>query len=627
MSNAEGEYSISIDNPGWEDPKDFLEQDPGNWASQINEEEAACRRGSRGKNGEIEDEYENGEHSGVRWGYAEEYSGERISGQRGEYDEEQRYRERVGGRMGRGYEYDEEQHYRERAGGRMGRGYEYDEGRPEQHYRERAGGRMGRGYEYDEGRPEQHYRERSGGRMGRGYEYDEGYYRGGRSDRMTTLGDGLRELKWDTVKLPIFEKNFYIEHPDVEKRSEAHAKEWRAKNEVIICGDGIPKPVLTFDEAPMPEVVLTEVLKQGFSAPTPIQSQGWPMALLGRDMVGISATGSGKTLAFILPAMIHIVAQPYLEPGDGPIVLIVVPTRELALQIQEECEKFGANSKIKNTCIYGGVPKAPQKFTLEQGVEIVIATPGRLIDFLEAGVTNLRRVTYLVLDEADRMLDMGFMPQVQKIVSQIRPDRQTLMWSATWPPDIVNLAREFLKDYYQVTIGSLDLQANKDVVQHVEILEGHLKFPALLKHLNSAPNFSRVLLFVETKRGVDMLTKQLLRNGKAAVALHGDKTQDERDRVTFGFKKGRYRLLVATDVASRGLDVKDIYMVVNYDFPRNCTDYVHRIGRCGRAGKKGTSVTFMNYQNSRHARELCRILKESENHVPKDLKDLANGSG
>ncbi|CAN0540025.1 unnamed protein product, partial [Ectocarpus sp. 12 AP-2014] len=200
----------------------------------------------------------------------------------------------------------------------------------------------------------------------------------------------------------------------------------------------------------MPEYVLREVLKQGFPKPTPIQSQGWPMALLGRDMVGISATGSGKTLAFLLPAMIHINAQPYLEQGDGPIVLVIAPTRELAVQIKEECDKFGGSSDIKNTCVYGGVPKRSQVYDLSRGVEIVIATPGRLIDLLESGKTNLRRVTYLVLDEADRMLDMGFEPQIRSIVSQIRPDRQTLMWSATWPKEVEGLARDFLRNYYQV---------------------------------------------------------------------------------------------------------------------------------------------------------------------------------
>merc|ERR1740117_2277419 len=178
-------------------------------------------------------------------------------------------------------------------------------------------------------------------------------------------------------------------------------------------------------------------------------------------MIGISATGSGKTLAFLLPAIVHINAQPYLQPGDGPIVLVLAPTRELAVQIKVECDKFGSSSQIKNTCVYGGAPKRQQMGDLQRGAEIVIATPGRLIDFLESGVMNLRRVTYLVLDEADRMLDMGFEPQLRKIVSQIRPDRQTLMWSATWPDDVKQLAAHFLgADPIQTRIGSGELCAN-----------------------------------------------------------------------------------------------------------------------------------------------------------------------
>merc|ERR1719463_353013 len=194
----------------------------------------------------------------------------------------------------------------------------------------------------------------------------------------------------------------------------------RSKNVTIVEGTNVPKPVRTFEEASFPDYVLDEVQRVGFKEPTPIQIQGWPIALSGRDMVGIAETGSGKTLAFLLPAVVHINAQPYLSKGDGPIVLILAPTRELAIQIQEEANRFGKSSKIKNTCCYGGQPKHAQAADLREGVEIVIATPGRMIDFLDSGATNLQRVPYLVLDEADRMLDMGFEPQVRKITSQIR---------------------------------------------------------------------------------------------------------------------------------------------------------------------------------------------------------------
>jgi ATP-dependent RNA helicase DDX5/DBP2 len=255
----------------------------------------------------------------------------------------------------------------------------------------------------------------------------------------------------------------------VRARTDAEVNEWRKKKEVSVFGRDVPRPVTSFFEAGLPDYVLSEIRKAGFSEPSAIQCQAWPMALSGRDLVGVSATGSGKTIAFALPAMIHINAQPLLNPGDGPIVLIIAPTRELAVQIQEECTKFGASSRIRNTCVYGGVPKGGQIRDLQRGAEIVIATPGRLIDMLESGKTNLRRVTYLVMDEADRMLDMGFEPQIRKIVEQIRPDRQTLMFSATWPKEVQRLANDYLRDFIQVNIGSLDLTANINITQIVEV--------------------------------------------------------------------------------------------------------------------------------------------------------------
>jgi ATP-dependent RNA helicase DDX5/DBP2 len=384
---------------------------------------------------------------------------------------------------------------------------------------------------------------------------------------------------------------------------------------------------MSFEEASMPEYVHKELLKHGFTGPTPIQSQGWPMALLGRDMVGISATGSGKTLAFLLPGIVHINAQPYLRPGDGPIVLVLAPTRELAMQIKEECDKFGKSSMIKNACVYGGVPKGPQIRTLRQGAEIMIATPGRLIDFLSTNTTNLRRVTYLVLDEADRMLDMGFEDQIRSILSQIRPDRQTLMWSATWPRDVQALAKDYLKNYYQVTVGSLDLSANRDITQVIEIVDPKDKFKKLKKFLQEQPADERILIFVGTKRGADRLVLNLKHDQIGIQAIHGDKLQPERDRVLQDFRKGKCPCLVATDVAARGLDIKDVRFVVNYDFPHALEDYVHRIGRCGRAGAKGVAVSFFNHESSKLASELVTLLEQAKQIVPEELRRMGGNRG
>ncbi|EPS60528.1 hypothetical protein M569_14275 [Genlisea aurea] len=232
-------------------------------------------------------------------------------------------------------------------------------------------------------------------------------------------GEQSPQRKTDLDGLPPFEKNFYVESSSVAALTEREVEEYRRRREITVEGKDVPKPVTRFGDVGFPDYVIQEIEKAGFTEPTPIQAQGWPMALRGRDLIGIAETGSGKTLAYLLPAIVHVNAQPFLAPGDGPIVLVLAPTRELAVQIQQEATKFGASSKLKNTCIYGGVPKGPQVRDLQKGVEIVIATPGRLIDMLESHHTNLRRVTYLVLDEADRMLDMGFEPQIRKIVDQV----------------------------------------------------------------------------------------------------------------------------------------------------------------------------------------------------------------
>lgn len=355
------------------------------------------------------------------------------------------------------------------------------------------------------------------------------------------------------------------------------------------------------------------------------------MAMSGRDMVGIASTGSGKTLAYILPAIVHINAQPSVHRGDGPIALILAPTRELAVQIHAEAEKFGKYAQIRSTCIYGGTSKIPQTRELSAGVEICIATPGRLLDMLNENRTNLRRVTYLVMDEADRMLDMGFEPQIRKIIEQIRPDRQTLMWSATWPKEIQGLARDYLKDLIQVNIGSLDISANTRVTQFVLSCSPYDKMRLLVEELSkimSGPEPGKVIIFTAKKVTADEISTILVRDRFPAVAIHGDKSQKERDWVMRQFKEGRSSILVATDVAARGLDVKEINFVINFDLPKNIEDYVHRIGRTGRAGKYGTSISFFSpAEDGKLARDLIKVLEEANQEVPSSIRNLAPPRG
>uniref|UniRef100_A0A7S0U9N0 RNA helicase n=1 Tax=Hemiselmis andersenii TaxID=464988 RepID=A0A7S0U9N0_HEMAN len=407
----------------------------------------------------------------------------------------------------------------------------------------------------------------------------------------------------------------------------------RKDKQIVVMGSDPPKPVRTFEEGSFPDYILDVVEKEyGLQAtPTPVQAQAWPVCLSGRDCVNVAETGSGKTLAFMLPAIVHINAQPYLQPGDGPIALMLAPTRELALQSHEVGLKYGQSSNIKLTCVYGGAPKSSQAGDLRRGVEIVIATPGRLIDFLESRTTNLRRVTYLVMDEADRMLDMGFEPQIRKIVGQIRPDRQTLMFTATWPKEVESIARDFMQhDVVRTQVGSQSLKAVKTVVQHVEVCEDATKPRALQRILQQVVDRSgsKVIIFTETKRNADILTKNMRYDGFPALAIHGDKQQSERDWVLQQFKSGASTILVATDVAARGLDIKDVKFVINYDMPSCCEDYVHRIGRTGRAGTTGTAFTLFTANNAKSTgKELLRILTENGQNVPKEFEMLVSQFG
>ncbi|KAF3852321.1 hypothetical protein F7725_005676 [Dissostichus mawsoni] len=427
-------------------------------------------------------------------------------------------------------------------------------------------------------------------------------------------GERLRKKHWNLDELPKFQKNFYQEHSDSTRRPVQEIEQYRRNKEVTVKGRDCPKPIIKFHEAEFPNYVMEVIVNHNWTDPTPIQSQGWPVALSGKDMVGIAQTGSGKTLAYLLPAIVHIQHQPFLEHGDGPICLVLAPTRELAQQVQQVAAEYGRASRLKSTCIYGGAPKGPQIRDLERGVEICIATPGRLIDFLECGKTNLRRCTYLVLDEADRMLDMGFEPQIRKIVEQIRPDRQTLMWSATWPKEVRQLAEDFLKDYVQINIGALQLSANHNILQIVDVcndMEKEDKWPAM--------------------------------------GIHGDKSQQERDWVLNEFRYGKAPILIATDVASRGLgqydieyyhfflsvlhfflkkvDVEDVKFVINYDYPNSSEDYIHRIGRTARSQKTGTAYTFFTPNNMKQASDLIAVLREANQAINPKLIQMAEDRG
>ncbi|XP_055613950.1 uncharacterized protein LOC129760337 isoform X2 [Uranotaenia lowii] len=444
---------------------------------------------------------------------------------------------------------------------------------------------------------------------------------GGTREKWSMDGKQLQKINWSKLELAPFKKDFYREHAVIRNRSQREVDRFLEKHDITLIGN-CPKPIQEFDEIEMPDYVMNEIEKQGYQRPTPIQAQGWPIALSGLNMVGVAKTGSGKTLGYMLPAIVHINHQKPDPHIRGPLVLVLAPTRELAQQIQQVATDFGSSSYIRNTCLFGGSSKGPQAGDLRRGVEIVIATPGRLIDFLESGTTTLQRVTYLVLDEADRMLDMGFEPQIRKILEQVRPDRQILMWSATWPKEVQRLARDFLGDYVQINVGSLELSANHNITQYVKVIEEHEKndqLSKLLDNLHAKGNPGKILIFTTTKRRCDQITNYLRRFGQDSVGMHGDKSQSERERALNRFRNARSCILVATDVAARGLDVDGIKVVINYDYPQQTEDYVHRIGRTGRSNATGEAYTFFTPNERKQAKELVAILEEAKQEVPPEL--------
>ncbi|CAJ1963083.1 unnamed protein product [Sphenostylis stenocarpa] len=394
------------------------------------------------------------------------------------------------------------------------------------------------------------------------------------------------------------------------------------QHEITATGGDIPPPFMTFDATGFPPEILREIYSAGFSNPTPIQAQTWPVALQGRDIVAIAKTGSGKTLGYLIPAFI-LLSQRHNNSLNGPTVLVLAPTRELATQIHNEVIKFGRSSRVSCTCLYGGAPKALQLKELDRGADIVVATPGRLNDILDMKKIEFGQVSLLVLDEADRMLDMGFEPQIRKIVDEIPARRQTLMYTATWPKEVRKIAGELLVNPVQVNIGSADeLAANKAITQYVEVVPQMEKQRRLEQILRTQERGSKVIIFCSTKRLCDQLARNIGRTFGAA-AIHGDKSQADRDWVLSQFRTGKSPILVATDVAARGLDIKDIRVVINYDFPTGIEDYVHRIGRTGRAGATGVSYTFFSEQDWKHAGDLIKVLEGANQHVLPELRQMA----
>lgn len=395
----------------------------------------------------------------------------------------------------------------------------------------------------------------------------------------------------------------------------------------------LPDPVQSFSEAPFGKKIKEALLAAGFDSPSPIQAQAWPIAAAGFDLVAVAKTGSGKTLAFLLPAFKIITKMtkgetaPTSSKSVQPMILVLAPTRELATQIQVECSKFASSSKVRSLAVFGGAAKNQQAKGLKEDPHILVATPGRLQDFMNSKEVCLQAVKLLVLDEADRMLDMGFEPEIAKILTEVPADKQTLLFTATWPKAVKKIASKYLKeDYFHVNVGQTEeLAANKAVSQQFYKLDDDEKDNKFHQILDSLPSDAKLICFGNTKRRVEALSKTFWSKGYSNAALHGDKQQWERDRDLADFAKGDTWLLFATDVCARGLDIKSVTHVVNFDMARDVESYVHRIGRTGRAGATGVSITFWNQAyDTECAPALVKIAKEAGQDVPEWLEKAAS---
>ncbi|XP_067302844.1 probable ATP-dependent RNA helicase DDX23 [Pseudorasbora parva] len=472
---------------------------------------------------------------------------------------------------------------------------------------------------------------------------DQSRFYGDLMEKRRTLEEKEQEeLRLKKVRKKEAKQRWDDRHWSQKKLDEMTDRDWRIFREdysITTKGGKIPNPIRNWKEYSLPPHILEVIEKCGYKDPTPIQRQAIPIGLQNRDIIGVAETGSGKTAAFLIPLLVWITTLPKIDriedSDQGPYAVILAPTRELAQQIEEETIKFGKPLGIRTVAVIGGISREDQGFKLRMGCEIVIATPGRLIDVLENRYLVLSRCTYVVLDEADRMIDMGFEPDVQKILEYIpvtnqKPDtddaedpekmmqnfesgkhkyRQTVMFTATMPPAVERLARSYLRRPAVVYIGSAG-KPHERVEQKVILMSEGEKRKKLLEVLASGFE-PPIIIFVNQKKGCDVLAKSLEKMGYNACTLHGGKGQEQREFALSNLKAGAKDILVATDVAGRGIDIHDVSMVLNYDMAKNIEDYIHRIGRTGRAGKSGMAMTFLTKEDSTVFYDLKQAILES----------------
>lgn len=364
---------------------------------------------------------------------------------------------------------------------------------------------------------------------------------------------------------------------------------------------------MTFKDLELIPSLLRAVEEEGYEKPTPIQSQAIPSALRGQDILGCAQTGTGKTAAFAIPVLQQLI---HGKEGDGskrnPLALIVTPTRELALQIGESFDVYGKYTRINNAVIFGGVSQKAQTDALRRNPQVLIATPGRLLDLIDQRFIDLSQIKYFVLDEADRMLDMGFINDIKRIIKLLPKKRQSLFFSATMPKKIVKLSQEILYKPKRVEVTPVSSTA-ETITQKLYTTNKKEKHKLLL-HLLKDREMDQVLLFSRTKHGADRIVRNLRKSNIQSAAIHGDKSQPQRQKALSQFKDGKIRLLVATDIAARGIDIDKLRYVINYDIPNESETYVHRIGRCGRAGEEGVSISICEPEENAYVRDIEKLI-------------------
>ncbi len=363
---------------------------------------------------------------------------------------------------------------------------------------------------------------------------------------------------------------------------------------------------MRFDELQLIQPILRALEEKNYKSPTAIQERAIPIILAGEDILGSAQTGTGKTAAFAIPIIQHLATRPVGGGKRRIVALVVTPTRELAIQIGENFNAYGKYTKLKSTVIFGGVGQIGQTNELKNGVDILVATPGRLLDLINQGFISLQHVDHFVLDEADRMLDMGFIHDVKKLIALLPKKRQSLFFSATMPPKIVELSHEILKNPKKVAVNPVSSTA--ETIQQYLYYTNRSSKNDLLLHILKNPKLEQVLLFSRTKHGADRIVRNLHKANISSAAIHGNKGQNQRQKVLKEFKESKIRVLVATDIAARGIDIDKLQYVINYDIPNESETYVHRIGRCGRAGEQGVSISLCEPEENQFIRDIEKLI-------------------